>query len=111
MNVEDLLRHAEGTLRKAHNLMEDKNHDYAGAEGVDPFRNFKLCEEQGLCSTEIGILVRMTDKMSRLATFLQNEEFRVKDETFDDTVIDLINYAVILSAYRRQQGDAQDHGA
>jgi len=103
MNVEDLLQHHTNLVVQAYAVMAKKNHDYAGAEGDTPFRNFTRIENFGVCSTERGILVRMIDKMSRLSTYLEGSEFQVSDETFDDTIIDLINYCVILSGYCKQE--------
>jgi hypothetical protein len=53
----------------------------------------------GICKTEFGIMVRLTDKMSRLSTFLTTGEFKVKDEALRDTVLDMINYVIILYAF------------
>jgi len=99
MNVQDLLAHHEHISIRALDLMEAKNNDYAGGSGETPFRNFSRAEDLGICSTEQGILVRITDKLSRLSTYAEGTSMQVSDETFDDTVVDLINYAIILSAY------------
>lgn len=88
---------------KARGVMEKKNHDYAGAETQNPFANFTSCEAQRICSTAQGMLVRMSDKMARLITFATDGELRVSDETFDDSAIDLINYAVLFVAYHRSK--------
>ena len=81
-------------------LMMKKNADYAGKE--DPFRNFRAIETMGL-SVEQGILVRMSDKFSRIGTLLsdQSSEAQVKDESIEDTLLDLINYANILLTFRQ----------
>lgn len=73
--------------------MKTKNHDYANEE--DPFRNFRRFGGQ-------GILVRLGDKLSRLESFLENGEFAVKDEALDDTVADIINYAIIFKGYVKE---------
>ena len=75
---------------EARSIMEAKNHDYGGHN--DPFANFR---EYG----ELGIMVRLGDKMSRIKTFLEKGELKVKDEGFRDTVKDAINYLGILYAY------------
>jgi len=75
-------------------LMEKKNHDYSK---LGAFDNLKLCEAAGVCSPTTGVLVRMCDKIGRLASVLEKGT-AVKDESVRDTVIDLINYAVILDA-------------
>ena len=79
-------------------LMKKKNADYAGS-GSDPFANFRRTEALGICSTEQAFLVRMTDKMSRLSTFANKGKLVVTDEGVHDTLIDLINYSVLLAAY------------
>lgn len=48
-------------------------------------------------------MVRLTDKMSRLSTFITTGEFKVKDEALRDTILDIINYSVILYAYTQSQ--------
>jgi len=79
--------------------MERKNHDYAGQtrEVVDPFANFRVCEALGLCSAEVGVLVRLSDKLSRLATFATAGNLKVEDEAIQDTFLDVINYTVLLA--------------
>ena len=103
MNVDELLQHHTNLVVQAREIMAKKNHDYAGSGGNTPFRNFTRCEDLGICTTEKGILVRMTDKLSRLSTYLEGAELQVSDETFDDTLLDLINYCVILSGYCKQE--------
>ena len=99
MNTEMLLDKHDEMASNARALMKAKNHDYAGKTGDTPFRNFELCEQLGLCSTEVGILVRMCDKMSRLANFAASGQLKVKGESVEDTCLDLMNYSVLLSAY------------
>jgi len=89
--------------------MERKNHDYAGQtrEVVDPFANFRVCEALGLCSAEVGVLVRLSDKLSRLATFATAGNLKVEDEAIQDTFLDVINYTVLLAGIvkdRESQG-------
>lgn len=80
-------------------LMKRKNADYAGSDGVNPFANFKRAEALGICSTEQAFLVRMTDKMSRLSSFSAKGKLSVEDESVYDTLIDMINYSILLAAY------------
>ena len=79
--------------------MSVKNKDYAGHEGNEPFANFTRVESMGICTTEQGFLTRITDKMSRLSSFIHAGKMNVQDESFQDTVVDVINYMVLLSAY------------
>ena len=64
-----------------------KNRDY-GAER-DFFKNFR---RHGL----YGITVRLSDKLARLDNFIETGVFAVKDEKIEDTVKDIINYAVLF---------------
>lgn len=88
---------------KARNLMAKKNMDYAGEEDI--FANFRRTEDMGITTTEKGFLVRMTDKFSRLSTFTENNELAVKDESVEDTLIDIINYAVLFHHYVKTKNE------
>lgn len=80
-------------------LMKSKNHDYAGKNGMEPFANFTRAETMGITSTEKGMMVRMIDKISRISSFIDNGKFKVDDEKLKDTIIDIINYSILLYAY------------
>lgn len=88
---EELLATHEILCSKAKELMERKNHDYAST--TDPFRNFRTFGR-------IGILVRMSDKLARLRSFEEQQKLKVTDETIEDTVCDIINYAILYYAYK-----------
>ena len=102
MNRDQYRQFHEKLCRNALNLSIAKNHDYSGGEdGTDPFLNFKFVEHMGIgVSTEQGFLVRLADKIRRLSGFVKTGKFEVSDESFDDTVMDSINYLCLLSAYR-----------
>ena len=99
MNRTQLLQNHERLCDAARELMKRKNADYAGRKGDEPFANFTRCEAMGICSTEQGFLVRMTDKMSRLSSFVDAGVFEVKDESLEDTIVDIINYAILFQSY------------
>ena len=98
---------------EARKLSEAKNNDYASPDmySLDPhrvFRNFRVCELLGICSTEQGFLVRLTDKISRLTNLLKPEhEQAVKDESIDDTLLDVVNYAILLMGYRKNKRELE----
>lgn len=106
MNRQGLLDFHEHICADARALMERKNHDYTGSGGESPFANFTRTEALGICSTEQGFLVRMSDKLSRMASFVNSGEFMVKDEGVRDTLIDLINYSVLLAGWLEEKSDA-----
>ena len=98
-----LLVSMRADVKRMLEIAEAKNHDYGGKDS-NPFANFMAVESLGIATAEKGILVRMTDKMSRINTLL-SAEAKVNDESVADTLIDLANYALILKAllaYKKQ---------
>lgn len=87
-----------------------KNADYTG-NSDDPFSNFKVVEAFGTVSAEGGFLVRMTDKFARINSFVQKGVLQVKDESIEDTLLDLANYSILLLGYiksKKQEKEGQD---
>tara|TARA_R100000697_G_scaffold121905_1_gene150102 strand:- start:235 stop:561 length:327 start_codon:yes stop_codon:yes gene_type:complete len=88
----------DAIINKAKELCDNKNVDYAQQD--EPFSNFEMVEAIKICNTSTGILVRISDKIARIANLLErNAEAAVKDEKVEDTMLDLINYSVILMSY------------
>lgn len=77
---------------KAIGIMLAKNEDYAGKG--DFYRNFRRVENLGIPAWK-GILVRLEDKFSRVENYVKNGTFAVKDESFVDTLIDIVNYFLL----------------
>jgi len=77
-------------------LTKAKSTDYAGPD--DAFANFQLVETltQGKITAEMGIVVRMADKLQRISNLLLAGKAEVKDERVSDTCKDLMIYAAIL---------------
>jgi len=96
----DFLNRLEKLYKENVEISRRKNADYA--TDTDPFRNFRVCESIGI-PAEVGILVRMTDKISRIRNLL-GKKAQVKDETIFDTLSDLANYAMILRIYLEENG-------
>ena len=103
MTRDELLKFHEEITKEARDLMSLKNRDYAGNEGIEPFANFTRVEAMGICKTEQGFMVRLTDKMSRLSSFVRAGKMHIKDESFKDTCVDVINYMVLLAAYLKDK--------
>ena len=101
-NLELFKIHQE-LCRKALNLMQKKNHDYAGKSGLEPFANFTRAEAMGITTTEKGMMVRLLDKMSRLSSFMDSGTFKVENEKLEDTILDVINYSILLHAYMTEK--------
>lgn len=79
-------------------ITKAKNSDYANNE--DAFANFSLIETitNGKITTAEGMLVRLTDKLQRVANLIYKEA-DVADERLQDTLLDLSNYADIMNIY------------
>lgn len=52
-------------------------------------------------------LLRLTDKMERLENIYEKGEIQVKDESVEDTLIDLANYAVMTVVELRNEKNKQ----
>jgi hypothetical protein len=79
-------------------MTKKKNADYAG-KGDDAFKNFNLVEHFGCVTAEQGFFTRLSDKMARISSFIENGELQVKDESVEDTLKDLSNYSILFLAY------------
>ena len=80
----------------AYGLMEKKNQDYtSGAEKEDAMHNFRQFGA-------FGIVVRMGDKLSRLESIAKGKDMKVA-ESAEDTLLDLMNYSVLLMAYLKEK--------
>ncbi len=89
-------------------LHSRKNADYADEE---PLRNLRMCEAGGIAAWK-GIVIRLTDKISRLLTFVKKESYEVKDESVEDTLRDLAVYAVLgIILYRERASLTHDNPA
>jgi len=96
MRTEDILDIHRDLCSQAQELMCRKQADYTNGTD-DPFRNFQLGPSMGVGTIPSGIFIRFLDKVSRLATFIHKGKFQV-NESLQDTVVDGINYLVLLQA-------------
>jgi hypothetical protein len=96
MNREEFIEQLEQNAEDDIDIVRKKNQDYAG--DTDPFKNFELAEFLGVCSTEEAMMVRMADKLQRIANVMDGDN-AVEDETVIDTLSDLRNYANIMQVY------------
>lgn len=87
-----LIARLEQRYREAVEIARKKNADYA-SDG-DPFANFNLAPMVGV-SVERGILVRTMDKIARASNLL-DKPASVAGESIHDTLLDAVNYLMIL---------------
>lgn len=52
---------------------------------------------------EIAALTRISDKYNRLCSLITNKEQEVKDESIDDTILDMANYLIMWQMYRKNK--------
>lgn len=103
MNQQELIAFAEDFFGASIELMKKKNADYANVKAhSDAFGNLRAVETFAI-PAEIGFLTRMTDKLSRIATFVHAGQLQVKDESVTDTLRDLANYSMLMAAWIKHQ--------
>lgn len=102
MTQKELIEFQEKTFSNLLSLLKSKNDDYTnnvGNKNNDALKNFKLVEHYDVCTTEQGMFARMSDKFSRLASFISSGTLSVKEEAVEDTLKDLIGYSVLFLTY------------
>ncbi len=109
MNKAEYMAFHEKCCARMIEITKAKNADYTG-EGDDPFANFSRVEAMGVTSVERGFLVRMLDKVSRITSFVQKGILLVKDESVEDTLLDLANYSILMAGYIRGKKAGQPGG-
>lgn len=104
MNKKQYLDFHKSFCEEMINVTKMKNADYSGA-GDDPFSNFRqighLIQTDNV--VEIGFLTRMSDKFSRIGSFISNGTLQVKDESVEDTLHDLANYCALFAGYLKSE--------
>ena len=97
----DLERDVESIIQELAEVRARKGHDYSGTtDTLDNLRAFGWK----------GVVVRLGDKFHRLKHFMLGDgELKVKDESIEDTMQDMINYAIFqLILYRQEKAKNQD---
>ncbi len=92
----------DALLQRMADICRAKNHDYA--RPGDFYSNFRSVEQLDIPAWK-GILVRMSDKWSRIVE-LSVKDAAVTDESIEDTLLDLANYALICILMRREDSAA-----
>lgn len=90
-----LLASMAATFDRCLALATAKNADYTG--GGDPFVNFRHSQMVGVHPV-LGILVRMIDKINRVASLIDSDP-QVGGEAILDSLDDLTNYPAIARAW------------
>jgi hypothetical protein len=99
MTTVGLLDYIDRFYKDCRGIVSKKNRDYATEQ--DAFKNFRFSTYVGV-PIDRAILVRLTDKLSRISNLLDKEP-DVVDERIEDTIKDAVNYLAILSAYLKEK--------
>ena len=113
MNKQEYLKFHAEVCQKLQDITAKKNADYTGVSD-DPFSNFSKVEELGVTTTEQGFLVRMLDKFMRITSFVQKGVLEVKEESVEDTLLDLANYCILMAGFiesRKKRGTNSEQAA
>ncbi len=102
MNKKEYIEYHEAFAKKMVETTKAKNADYTGTTD-DPFANFTNAQNLGITEIDRAILVRMSDKFTRIIGFVNKGTLEVKDEVIEDTLLDLASYSILLSAYIKSQ--------
>jgi len=94
MNREQLLEEIVESQKQGLEIIRAKNMDYSTND--DPFKNFRMWGK-------LGFAVRMSDKVSRIQQLITNGRAEVIDESLEDTLLDISNYAHLMLAYLKDE--------
>jgi hypothetical protein len=86
----------ESIINNLADIYRRKNHDYGDSFG-------KQFEQYGLVSSAI----RLGDKYNRFVSLVDNRERLVKDETIEDTLLDLANYSIMTVIELRRERECK----
>ena len=90
-------------LEKMSDLHLRKNQDYSGDK---PLANLKECEKLGISAWK-GVLIRLSDKYSRIMQ-LANNEAQVKEESIIDTLMDQAVYSLLCIILLEEDDEEDD---
>ena len=96
MNREQLLEEIVESQKQGLEIIRAKNMDYSTND--DPFKNFRMWGK-------LGFAVRMSDKVSRIQQLITKGKAEVLDESLEDTLLDLSNYAHLMLAYLKDENE------
>lgn len=90
--------YASNILSKCISIMDAKKNDYA--ENSNRYSNFEESAKIAGIKPEQAIITLMGVKVARLRQLTVNNK-EIKNESINDSILDLINYSLILGGYVR----------
>jgi len=101
MTITDLKEEFDKLQEKKKEILIKKNNDYAKQDDV--FSNFKLISEITGLNIKQVFMVFISVKIARLKELFSGKE--PKNESIEDTLIDLVNYTELLYIYLKGNKD------
>lgn len=98
MKKDEFLDYHKDCCDRLVEITKKKNSDYSG-NNENPFFNYEAIEKLDVASVEQGFLTRILDKYNRVNSFVKQGFLTVEDEKVEDTLLDMANYAIMMSAY------------
>jgi hypothetical protein len=99
------LKFHEGLCDKIRELSRIKQNDYCDLTDVTDlysvFGNFMNPEKMGVADCQTVLMCRLIDKFTRLVNCTRKDECDVTDEGLDDTLMDMMNFLVLISYHRK----------
>ncbi len=92
---------------KVHKEICDRLHDTYVAKNADYGDSFAKVRAK----YPEAILIRLEDKMSRLEQLMQHGNRQVKDESVEDTLMDLANYCIMELVERKNDTKSKEKEA
>jgi len=87
-------------------LHEMKQNDYGRVEQGDPFANVRASEDFGIDGW-VGSVIRANDKMRRLQKAARQGPESLKNESVEDSLMDMAVYSIIaLCLFREKHGNS-----
>lgn len=108
MTKQDYIEFNKTFCERMIEITKKKNADYSGA-GADPFNNFRHVKNfihlESVDLVAVGFMTRMSDKFSRIGSFISNGTLQVEDESVQDTLLDLANYSALFAGYLKEKNE------
>ncbi|MDP3793750.1 MAG: nucleotide modification associated domain-containing protein [Candidatus Uhrbacteria bacterium] len=104
-DFDQFLQETRAILDRCLVILSKKNHDYS--EVTDAFSNFKSSAELAGITPAQSLLTLLGMKMARLSQLIGNGKQPMNEKT-EDTIIDLINYTLLLRGVIQEESQTKN---
>lgn len=99
--------HWFGAMNESASTMVNRRAKYSGDHDNDPYTNFIKVARISGDSVQDVLRQDIARKMARLEVAFHEEKIDFADESFDDALIDVANYALLLWGWRMRSSQSQ----